>query len=105
MSSNCRGEETTKFIVCLEQKPLSAGLPEEFHCAKRWYLSRPTGDVSYDWTTDIRGAYSFKSPEEAVDYVRSGMFVSKLCDPHYAVVFSFDVLEYKETITYREQLN
>lgn len=105
MSSNCRGKETTKFVVCLEQKPLSAGFPEEFHCAKHWYLSREPGDVPYDWTTDIREAYSFKSPEEAADYVRSGMFLSKLCDPHYAVVFSFDILEYKETITYREQLN
>ena len=70
------GYEKISYIVELQRVPAPIGYPDELRSGMSWYVQ---DSPDFRWTTHIDMAKHFSTPEEAKEFMKSGMFSSKFC--------------------------
>lgn len=69
--------EKISYVVELERAPAPIGYPDELRSIGVWYVQ---DSPDFRWTTHIELAKHFSTPEEAKEFMKSGMLSSKFCE-------------------------
>lgn len=69
--------EKISYVVELERSPAPTGYPDELRGVAVWYVQ---DSPDFRWTTHIEMAKHFSTPEEAKEFMESGMLSSKFCE-------------------------